>query len=71
MSLGTDGPSYGVVGNRVWRFVDLARRLDFLLADIGWCKMPPLSSDRTRKSPTTWFGARGTIKIGVLPFDGD
>jgi DNA-binding transcriptional LysR family regulator len=38
---GTDGPSYGVVGNRVWRFVDLARRLDFLLAGFGWCKMPP------------------------------
>ncbi len=39
---GTDGPSYGVVGSRVWRFVDLARRLDFLLAGFGWCKMPPL-----------------------------
>lgn len=38
---GSDGPSYGVVGNRVWRFVDLARRLDFLLAGFGWCKMPP------------------------------
>lgn len=36
-----DGPSYGVVSNRVWRFVDLARRLDFLLAGFGWCKMPP------------------------------
>lgn len=37
----TDSPSYGVVGNRIWRFVDLARRLDFLLAGFGWCKMPP------------------------------
>ncbi|RBP14311.1 LysR family transcriptional regulator [Roseiarcus fermentans] len=36
-----DGPSYGVVGPRVWRFVDLGRRLDFLLAGFGWCKMPP------------------------------
>ncbi len=36
-----DGPSYGVIGSRVWRFVDLARRLDFLLAGFGWCKMPP------------------------------
>ena len=36
-----DGPSYGVVGNRTWRFADLARRLDFLLAGFGWCKMPP------------------------------
>lgn len=35
-----DGPSHGVVGTRVWRFVDLARRLDFLLAGFGWCKMP-------------------------------
>ncbi len=36
-----DGPSYGVISSRVWRFVDLARRLDFLLAGFGWCKMPP------------------------------
>ena len=36
----TGGPSYGVVGSRVWRFVDLGRRLDFLLAGFGWCKMP-------------------------------
>ena len=37
---GVDGPSYGVIGNRIWRFVDLGRRLDFLLAGFGWCKMP-------------------------------
>ena len=35
-----EGPSYGVVGSRLWRFVDLGRRLDFLLAGFGWCKMP-------------------------------
>ena len=35
-----DGPSYGVVGSRPWRFVDLGRRLDFLLAGMGWCRMP-------------------------------
>lgn len=35
-----DGPSHGVVGPRVWRFVDLARRLDFLLAGLGWCRLP-------------------------------
>jgi DNA-binding transcriptional LysR family regulator len=35
-----DGPSYGVVGSRIWRFVDLGRRLDFLLAGMGWCRMP-------------------------------
>ena len=38
---GTEGPSYGVIGSRNWRFVDLGRRLDFLLAGFGWCKMPP------------------------------
>lgn len=35
-----DGPSYGVLGTKVWRFVDLGRRLDFLLAGLGWCRMP-------------------------------
>lgn len=35
-----DGPSYGIIGIRAWRFVDLARRLDFLLAGLGWCRMP-------------------------------
>ena len=40
-ALSIDGPSHGVVGSRVWRFVDLARRLDFLLAGFGWCRMPP------------------------------
>ncbi|KRP45858.1 DNA-binding transcriptional regulator, LysR family [Pseudomonas libanensis] len=35
-----DGPNYGVVGSQPWRFVDLARRLDFLLAGFGWCRMP-------------------------------
>lgn len=38
---GAEGPSYGVISPRVWRFVDLGRRLDFLLAGFGWCKMPP------------------------------
>ncbi|MBC7466677.1 MAG: LysR family transcriptional regulator [Bdellovibrio sp.] len=38
---GTDGPKYGIAGNRVWRFFDQTRRLDFLLAGFGWCKMPP------------------------------
>jgi DNA-binding transcriptional LysR family regulator len=35
-----DGPSYGVIGSKVWRFVELGRRLDFLLAGLGWCRMP-------------------------------
>ncbi len=34
------GPNYGVAGTRLWRFVDLGRRLDFLLAGFGWCRMP-------------------------------
>ena len=34
------GADYGVVGSRLWHFVDLTRRLDFLLAGFGWCKMP-------------------------------
>ena len=37
----TDGRNYGVISSRLWRFVDIARRLDFLLAGFGWCKMPP------------------------------
>jgi DNA-binding transcriptional LysR family regulator len=40
-SSGAEGASYGVISTRVWRFVDLGRRLDFLLAGFGWCKMPP------------------------------
>jgi DNA-binding transcriptional LysR family regulator len=34
------GPSYSVVSPQVWRFVDLARRLEFLLAGFGWGTMP-------------------------------
>lgn len=34
------GPSFAVVSPRVWRFVDIARRLEFLLAGLGWCTMP-------------------------------
>ncbi|WP_394791122.1 LysR family transcriptional regulator [Rhodoferax sp.] len=33
-------PNYGLAGDRLWRFVDLGRRLDFLLAGFGWCRMP-------------------------------
>jgi DNA-binding transcriptional LysR family regulator len=32
--------NYGLVSARQWRFVDLGRRLDFLLAGFGWCRMP-------------------------------
>lgn len=34
------GPDYGILASRTWRFVDLGRRLDFLLAGLGWCRMP-------------------------------
>jgi len=30
----------GVVSHHIWRFADLATRLDFLLAGFGWCNMP-------------------------------
>lgn len=33
-------PNYGLAGERLWRFVDLGRRLDFLLAGFGWYRMP-------------------------------
>lgn len=32
--------NYGVASARLWRFVDLGRRLDFLLGGFGWCRMP-------------------------------
>lgn len=35
-----DGNNYGLASATRWRFVDLARRLDFLLAGFGWCRMP-------------------------------
>jgi DNA-binding transcriptional LysR family regulator len=37
---GTSGPSFGLISQRIWRFVDLGRRLDFLRAGFGWCNMP-------------------------------
>ena len=30
----------GIVSHHVWRFADLATRLEFLLAGFGWCNMP-------------------------------
>jgi len=51
------GPSYSVVSPRVWRFVDLGRRLDFLLAGFGWATMPShlvkehLADGRLRRLP--------------------
>ena len=34
------GATYGLASARLWRFVDLGRRLDVLLAGFGWCRMP-------------------------------
>lgn len=34
------GPSFSVVSTRLWRFVDIGRRLEFLLAGFGWGTMP-------------------------------
>lgn len=34
------GTDYGLSSARLWRFVDLGRRLDFALAGLGWCRMP-------------------------------
>jgi DNA-binding transcriptional LysR family regulator len=36
----TAGPAYGLASARLWRFVDLQRRLDMLLAGFGWRRMP-------------------------------
>ena len=33
-------PSFGVISPRVWRFVEIARRLDFIAAGFGWANMP-------------------------------
>jgi len=30
----------GIISRHIWRFADLATRLDFLLAGFGWCNMP-------------------------------
>ena len=35
-----DGSSFGVISARIWRFVDLATRLECLRAGFGWCNMP-------------------------------
>lgn len=34
------GPSFGVISPRIWRFADMGRRLEFLLAGFGWARLP-------------------------------
>lgn len=36
----THNTSGGILGSRIWRFADLATRLQYLLAGFGWCFMP-------------------------------
>lgn len=49
-----DGPGYGLANSARWRFVDLARRMDFLLAGFGWCRMPMhLVADSIRSGELT------------------
>jgi DNA-binding transcriptional LysR family regulator len=50
------GPNYGLSSARLWRFVDLARRLDFLLAGFGWCRMPEhLVANAIAKGRLVWL----------------
>ena len=50
------GPDYGLSSARLWRFVDLARRLDFLLAGFGWCRMPEhLVTDAIADGRLVWL----------------
>ncbi len=45
----------GVVGPHIWRFADLATRLEFLLAGFGWCNMPRhmVEAAYRRRAPET------------------
>ncbi|MGY4395974.1 DNA-binding transcriptional LysR family regulator [Sphingomonas sp. UYAg733] len=48
--------NYGLSSSRLWRFVDLARRLDFLLAGFGWCRMPEhLVADAVAAGRLVWL----------------
>jgi DNA-binding transcriptional LysR family regulator len=49
----TQNTQAGVVSPHIWRFADLATRLEFLLAGFGWCNMP-------------WHMVEGHIAAGRL-----
>ena len=49
----TQNTQAGVVGPHIWRFADLATRLEFLIAGFGWCNMP-------------WHMVEGHIAAGRL-----
>ena len=36
----SEGAAAASVSHHIWRFADLATRLEFLLAGFGWCNMP-------------------------------
>ena len=65
----TTGPAYGLASARLWRFVDLQRRLDMLLAGFGWCRMPehlisqPLAEGRLLRLEISDDGAREDLTI--------
>lgn len=59
------GPSFSVVSPRVWRFVDIGRRLEFLLGGFGWCNMPHhLIADHLKQGRLVRLQIEDT---GVLP----
>ena len=53
----------GIVGHHIWRFADLATRLEFLLAGFGWCNMPVhmvadhIAAGRLKRLETAEHGA--------------
>jgi len=61
------GADYGLFSARLWRFVDLARRLDFLNAGFGWCRMPEhLVSEAVESGRLVWL----EIEDDPTPMDG-
>ena len=38
--IANNNPSFGVIGPKIWRFVDHGKRMDFLLNGFGWAKVP-------------------------------
>jgi molybdate transport repressor ModE-like protein len=53
----------GIVSHHIWRFADLATRLEFLLAGFGWCNMPAhmvadhIAAGRLKRLETAEHGA--------------
>lgn len=67
----TAGFQGGIVSSRIWRFADLATRLDCLLAGFGWCNMPHHLVERhiesgALKSLDIDIGARWTLALHVV-----